>query len=85
MEAFQLEDKLYVIVLILFYSKKYSHSKGNYEQGAEALIGRWLLSGYKIGIEIDSLCGHCEMLTSLPLDSQKPRGSVKLAAYQCKD
>lgn len=57
---------------------------GQYEDGAEKVLKRWLKAGYKVGIEIKSLAGRCEMLTSVPVDSQIPRGEVKISGYYCK-
>lgn len=58
--------------------------EGNYEQGADAVLAKWLVSGYKIGIEIGSLAGKCEFVNSLPTGSATPRGPVKMSAFICK-
>ena len=57
---------------------------GDYEQGGEETIARWLVSNYKVGIEISNLGGKCEAVTSLPSGSNKPRGPVKISGYVCK-
>ncbi len=58
--------------------------EGNYEQGAKEVLARWLVSGFKVGIEIGSLAGKCEMISKLPSGSQEPRGHVKMSGYVCK-
>ncbi|MBC7742506.1 MAG: hypothetical protein H7061_09925 [Bdellovibrionaceae bacterium] len=58
--------------------------EGNYDQGADEVLARWLVSGFKVGMEIGSLGGKCEMVTSLPSGTAEPRGHVKMAAYICK-
>lgn len=57
---------------------------GNYEDGAEKVLRKWLKAGYKVGIEIRSLAGRCEAVTSVPVDSNIPRGDVKLSGYYCQ-
>ncbi len=63
---------------------KWESFEGNYEQGAKEVIARWLVSGFKVGIEIGSLAGKCEPVTALPTGSNEPRGHVKIAGYFCK-
>jgi hypothetical protein len=63
---------------------KWESFEGNYEQGAEEVLARWLVSGYKVGIETATLAGKCEMLTSLPTGANKPRGEVKMSGYVCQ-
>ena len=58
--------------------------EGLYEQGAEEIIARWLVSGYKVGIELESQGGQCDILTALPSGANKPRGTIKMAAYRCQ-
>ncbi len=58
--------------------------EGNYEQGAKEVLARWLVSGFKIGIEIGSLAGKCESVSSLPSGASEPRGHVKMSGYICK-
>lgn len=57
---------------------------GDYEQGGEEVLARWLVSNYKVGIEISNLGGKCESVTALPSGSNKPRGPVKMSGYICK-
>ena len=58
--------------------------EGNYEQGAKEVLARWLVSGFKVGIEIGSLAGRCEAVTALPSGAYEPRGPVKIAGYICR-
>lgn len=58
--------------------------EGLYEQGAEEIIARWLVSGYKVGLEQESQGGQCDILTALPSEANKPHGTIKLAAYRCQ-
>ncbi len=57
---------------------------GDYENGGEEVLARWLVSNFKVGIEIGNLGGKCEAVTSLPNGSNKPRGLVKMSGYICK-
>lgn len=63
------------------YWENYS---GLYGSLAEDALKQWFQKGYKVGIEIESLAGRCEMLTTLPTGSSIPRGNVKMAGYYCK-
>lgn len=56
---------------------------GDYDLGGESVLTKWLTSGYKIGIEINSLIGRCDIITALPIGSTKPRGIVKMSGYNC--
>jgi hypothetical protein len=58
--------------------------EGDYDFGGEKTLSTWLKGGYKVGIEIGTLAGRCESVTSLPTGSMKPRGLVKMAGYVCK-
>lgn len=58
--------------------------EGNYDQGAKEVLARWLVSGFKVGIEVGSLAGRCEAVTKLPSGAQEPRGHVKISGYVCK-
>ena len=57
---------------------------GDYDLGGEALVARWLVSNFTVGIEIGNLGGKCEYLTALPSGASKPRGIVKMSGYVCK-
>ncbi len=57
---------------------------GDYDLGGETVLARWLVSSFKVGIEIGNLAGKCESVSSLPTGSNKPRGIVKMSAYICK-
>lgn len=58
--------------------------EGDFDLGGEGVLAKWLHTGYTVGIEIGTLAGRCEPVTSVPTGSQKPRGLVKIAAYICK-
>lgn len=58
--------------------------EGDFDLGGEGVLAKWLNTGYTVGIEIGSLAGRCEPVTSVPTGSQKPRGLVKIAAFICK-
>ncbi len=58
--------------------------EGDYDLGGQAVVERWLKNQFKVGMEIGSLAGKCEMVQTLPAGSNKPRGFVKMAAYTCK-
>ena len=58
--------------------------EGDYDLGGEEVLARWLVAGFKAGMEIGNLGGKCEMVTSIPTGSNKPRGLVKMAGYICK-
>jgi hypothetical protein len=58
--------------------------EGLYELGGAEQIGKWLVSGQKISMEVKGIGGKCASVSSIPTGSDIPEGEVILAAYVCK-
>ena len=63
---------------------KWESFEGDFDLGGEAVLARWLVSHFKVGIEIGTLGGKCEMITAMPTGANQLRGEVKMAGYICK-